>query len=327
MPRAPSPSRSPRPALQGHVLGLRRRAHQFALFRNGALVHGSIYGSGAGTQPNTGQVDRHHRRRRRAHAENHSSRRGGRAPDARRWHAGERERVTLDRKARARALTHCRLFHMNPRAGKHRFRLPATRASAAASASAPRRQCPRRGEPRTQPLVAGAPTRPRRSSTPRRWSGRSSAAASRSAASARDVSCPSGVHQKKGWSSPAPPSSRATAPGSSSPSSTAPAACTTRRADGGGREDLGPSSSRAPWRSPIAAAGRRRRHRRPAGGARRRPDTGARGAAEAPRGAATRPSRPSTHVTLPAWAPITGGRPSCRSSATPRARRRRAGCG
>jgi len=30
--------------------------NQFALFRNGILVPGSIYGSGAGTQQNTGQV-------------------------------------------------------------------------------------------------------------------------------------------------------------------------------------------------------------------------------------------------------------------------------
>jgi len=30
--------------------------NQFALYRNGALVDGSIYGSGAGTQQNTGQV-------------------------------------------------------------------------------------------------------------------------------------------------------------------------------------------------------------------------------------------------------------------------------
>ena len=29
---------------------------QFALFRNGALIPGTVYGSGAGTQQNTGQV-------------------------------------------------------------------------------------------------------------------------------------------------------------------------------------------------------------------------------------------------------------------------------
>ena len=100
MPRTTRESRSSRAGIYKvtySVSGV--EPSQMALFLNGAKVDGSVYGSGAGTQPLIGQVIIQVRRRRRADAPQPQRRRGSHPPDARGRHPGKRKRLYRNRKA------------------------------------------------------------------------------------------------------------------------------------------------------------------------------------------------------------------------------------
>ena len=182
------------------------------------------------------------RRGRRAHAEKPLSAAAVYAADPRRWHTGKREHFSHNRKA---WLIHDRSDVHDDNDREPHARPPARagrRAVHLAHRTTPRPlaggSSPDRGELHRRRVRQGR-RGPRRSSTPRRWSVRSSAA-SRAARQDRPVSCPSGVHQKKGLVFSCTATVKRATRSSSSPRTTAPGACATRRADGG--------AGAKPWR-------------------------------------------------------------------------------